>query len=176
MRYLLLCQCYRAGAGGADTQRGEDVCSKWEKEPFDPSHLAPKLCSTLSPRITDEDGPGTKALTHSLEVCSIPLLACSMLHSPSVEFQGWPVSASLLGESSGNNQQVNMMRNDLFPNGRPDSGSHWSNSFFFCYFRPHPRHMEVPRLGVKLELQLPTCATATATSDPSCVCDLHHSS
>ena len=36
--------------------------------------------------------------------------------------------------------------------------------------------MEVPRLGVKLELQLPACTTATAMQDPSHVCDLHHSS
>ena len=33
--------------------------------------------------------------------------------------------------------------------------------------------MEVPRLGVELELQLPAYTTAT---DPSRVCDLHHSS
>jgi len=32
--------------------------------------------------------------------------------------------------------------------------------------------MEVPRLGVKLELQLLSCITATATSDLSCICDL----
>ena len=38
------------------------------------------------------------------------------------------------------------------------------------------RHMEVPRLGVELELQLPAYATATATQDPSCVCNPHHSS
>ena len=36
--------------------------------------------------------------------------------------------------------------------------------------------MKVPRLGVKLELQLLAHATATATQDPSHVCDLHHSS
>ena len=36
--------------------------------------------------------------------------------------------------------------------------------------------MEVPRLGVKSELQLPAYATATATRDQSPVCDLHHSS
>ena len=35
--------------------------------------------------------------------------------------------------------------------------------------------MEVPRLGVDLELQLPPYATATATPDPSHICDLHHS-
>ena len=31
----------------------------------------------------------------------------------------------------------------------------------------HPQHMEVPRLGVKLELHLLACATATATWDLS---------
>ena len=36
--------------------------------------------------------------------------------------------------------------------------------------------MEVARLGVKLELQLPAYATATAVWDPSRVCDLHHGS
>ena len=36
--------------------------------------------------------------------------------------------------------------------------------------------MEVPRLGVKLELQLPAYTTATATRDPSRVCNLHNSS
>ena len=46
----------------------------------------------------------------------------------------------------------------------------------FCFLEPHPRHMEVPRVGVKSELQLPACTTATATPDPSCTCDLHHSS
>ena len=35
--------------------------------------------------------------------------------------------------------------------------------------------MEVPRLGVKLDLQLPAYTTATAMRDTSCVCDLHHS-
>ena len=36
--------------------------------------------------------------------------------------------------------------------------------------------MEVPRLGVKPELQLLAYATATATRDLSLVCDLHCSS
>ena len=36
--------------------------------------------------------------------------------------------------------------------------------------------MGVPRLGVKSEPQLPAYAIATATPDPSCICDLHHSS
>ena len=36
--------------------------------------------------------------------------------------------------------------------------------------------MEVPRLGVELELQLPAYATATSMRDPSHVCNIHHSS
>ena len=36
--------------------------------------------------------------------------------------------------------------------------------------------MEVPKLGVELELQLPAYTTARAMQDPSQVCDLHHSS
>ena len=36
--------------------------------------------------------------------------------------------------------------------------------------------MEVPRLGVKLELQLAAYTTATAKQDLSRICDLHHSS
>ena len=36
--------------------------------------------------------------------------------------------------------------------------------------------MEVPRLGVESELQLPAFKTATATSDPSRISDLHHTS
>ena len=36
--------------------------------------------------------------------------------------------------------------------------------------------MEVPRLGVQLELKLLACATATAMQDLSHICNLHHSS
>ena len=39
----------------------------------------------------------------------------------------------------------------------------------------HPWHIEVPRLGIKPELQLLAYATATATTDLSCICDLRHS-
>ena len=49
---------------------------------------------------------------------------------------------------------------------------------FFLSLGPHPGPMEVPRLGVESELQLPAyaTATATATSDQNLVCNLHHSS
>ena len=52
----------------------------------------------------------------------------------------------------------------------------WFFVCLFCSLALHLRPMEVPRLGVKSELQLPASTTATATQDPSCVFDLHHSS
>ena len=42
--------------------------------------------------------------------------------------------------------------------------------FIFCFLGPNPQHMDVPRLGVELELQLPAYATAIAMSDPSRLC------
>ena len=49
---------------------------------------------------------------------------------------------------------------------------------FFClvFLGPHLWHIEVPRLGVELELWPPAYATATETWDLSCIWDLHHSS
>ena len=46
----------------------------------------------------------------------------------------------------------------------------------FVFLGPHPRHMEVPRLGVKSELEPPAYTTGTAAQDLSRVCNLHHSS
>ena len=48
--------------------------------------------------------------------------------------------------------------------------------FCFCILGPHLKYMEVPRLGGKLELQLPAYDTALATQDLSHICDLCHSS
>ena len=48
--------------------------------------------------------------------------------------------------------------------------------FLFFFLGPHPWHVEVPRLGVESELQLLAYATATATPDPTCLCNLYHSS
>ena len=52
----------------------------------------------------------------------------------------------------------------------------YSIFFSFVFLGPHPQHMEVPRLGVELELLLLAYTTATAMPDSSCLCDLHHSS
>ena len=59
---------------------------------------------------------------------------------------------------------------------------HFKNSFttymhsFFFFLRAALRHMEVPRLGVELELLLLAYTTAIAVRDPSHICDLNHSS
>ena len=46
-----------------------------------------------------------------------------------------------------------------------------------CFFLGlHLLHIEVPRLGIELELQLPVYTTVTATQDLSHICDRHHSS
>ena len=54
-----------------------------------------------------------------------------------------------------------------------DSGTFF---FFFSFLRLYLWHMEIPRLEVKLELQLLAYTTATAMLDPSYICSLHHSS
>ena len=46
--------------------------------------------------------------------------------------------------------------------------------FIFAFLGPHPWHMDLPRLGVKLKLQPPAYATATATWGPSCICSRQH--
>ena len=48
--------------------------------------------------------------------------------------------------------------------------------FFFGFLGLHLQQMEVPRLGVKSELQLLAYATATAMQDLGHVCNLHCSS
>ena len=48
--------------------------------------------------------------------------------------------------------------------------------YFFVFLGLHSWHMEVPRPGVELELQLPAYSTATAMLDPSWICNLHHNS
>ena len=45
---------------------------------------------------------------------------------------------------------------------------------FFAFLGPHSQHMEDPRLGVKVELQVLTYPTAMW--DLSCICNLDHSS
>ena len=66
----------------------------------------------------------------------------------------------------GQNQKADVLFGQLFK----------KQYFSFFFFRAVPKNMEIPRRGAKSELQLPAYATATVTQDPSCVCDLYHSS
>ena len=60
----------------------------------------------------------------------------------------------------------------------------WLHSFLFyfmlfyiiLFLGPNQQHLEVPRLGVESELQMPACTTATATGDLNLVFEPHHSS
>ena len=45
--------------------------------------------------------------------------------------------------------------------------------FFFLLLGLHLQHMEVPRLRVKSERQLPACSTAIAMQDSGCICNLY---
>ena len=57
------------------------------------------------------------------------------------------------------------------------SPSHKHACYSFIYlFGLHLRQMDVPRLGVELELQLLAYTTATGTWDPSHLCELYYSS
>ena len=61
----------------------------------------------------------------------------------------------------------------------------WFHSFFIkkenqnhtfiylVFLGQNVQHMEVPRIAVQSELQLPACATATAMLEPSFGCYLH---
>ena len=50
------------------------------------------------------------------------------------------------------------------------------NVFFFFFVRPNLQHMEIPRLGVELELQWLAYTTAIAARDMGLICDLPCSS
>ena len=58
--------------------------------------------------------------------------------------------------------------------GLPSGQTAFLVFLFVCLFCPP--HMEVPRLGVQLELQLLAHTTATAMPDPSHLCHLHQRS
>ena len=63
--------------------------------------------------------------------------------------------------------------------GKSGRGGRWLFLFYFILFLflgSHLWHLEVPKLGVQLELQLPAYTTATEVPDPSCFQDPHLSS
>ena len=60
--------------------------------------------------------------------------------------------------------------------GDKEPFSFFLSFFFFLVLGPLPRHMAVPGLGIQSDLQPLAYTTTIATQDPSCICDLHHSS
>ena len=80
--------------------------------------------------------------------------------------------------------------NSTFPSFQILKDQRWSWFTYWCkwvrfcfvlycfvgFLGPHPWHMIVPRLGVESELQLLVCIIATATPDPSRICNVHDSS
>ena len=52
----------------------------------------------------------------------------------------------------------------------------WIHFFLFCLFRATPAACGSSQARVESEMQLPTYTTATAMSNPSLICNLHHSS
>ena len=76
-------------------------------------------------------------------------------------------------EKKKKNQDVwNTVKSTSSSQGKETSNSFCFLGFLFFALGLHPRHMEVPRLGIQSELQL----LATAVPDLSRICDLHHSS
>ena len=55
-----------------------------------------------------------------------------------------------------------------------EEGSDYLRLPFIFFLGLLLRHVEVPRLGVEVELQLPAYTTATAMPDLSQMCDLGH--
>ena len=64
----------------------------------------------------------------------------------------------------------------FLPPSLPLSLSFFHSFFPFFLLGLHLLHIEVPRPGVKWELQPPAYTTVTAMQDPSSICDLNHSS
>ena len=95
---------------------------------------------------------------HSIQLLLSPFCRC------------WPQ-----GHSLGNNLHITF-HVSTWPLEKPahDITGYDIILFYVLLFEPHSQHMEVPRLGVEWELQLPTYATATAARDPNCVFELHH--
>ena len=58
------------------------------------------------------------------------------------------------------NRNANLEREPLYMNGN------YTGHRILVFLGPHLWHMEVPKLGIESELQLPAYATAIATQDP----------
>ena len=109
-------------------------------------------------------------------LCSVNFLLYSMVtsHTYLYTFFVLTLSCSVISDQT----VLGVTQQDLiaYPFRRQESASTNPKLPMFCFLEPYLRHMEVPRLGVESELQLPAYTTATATQDQSHVCDPHYSS
>ena len=78
-----------------------------------------------------------------------------------------PAVAGSCLESPGGSLLGLALAQECFTAPRVDS---WA-PFFFFFLGSHPQHMEVPRLGIESELQLPASTSATAMQNPSRIFD-----
>ena len=97
------------------------------------------------------------------------------------QFQSWDASEAYLSwfiSQSGSPTFPDALGMNQRTTGVFELGTNvWTMFLFsFVFLGLHLRHMEVPKLGVQSELQLPAYTTATAMRDPSSLCDLYHSS
>ena len=99
--------------------------------------------------------------------CTNPLSSCSSLYIQLRKHTLPPFCRTTNWDSS---------NGPLVPCSRSCCPTAKELTFFFFFLGPHLQHMEVPMLGVKLQLQLPAYTRATPMPDLSCIHDLHHSS
>ena len=82
-------------------------------------------------------------------------------------FKWYFVTYLFFGQYSTSTMSLNILFKWDFQRSTPKNffiSLFWGSLSFFLW--PHLLHMEVPRLGVELELQLLVYATATAMPDP----------
>ena len=135
-------------------------CPEWTAAPISDTclRLRPALPDWDKKMVTSEEDGWPKMLDQVYMVITLTA-AHTFAYEPSV-FLPWP-------------QSFSSFQSPCWPL------SGWDLPiilFYFFLFRAEPGHMEVPRQGVKLELQLPAYTTATATPNLRLVCTLHHSS
>ena len=113
------------------------------------------------PRLGVQSEPQLLAYTTATAMPD-PSLVCDLHHS------SW--QCRILNPLSEAGDQT---RNLMVPSQSRFCRAMTETPFSFCFLGLHPRHMEFPRIGVELGLQLLAYTTATAMPDLSHVCDLH---
>ena len=94
---------------------------------------------------------------------------------------GWGLAVVRFTKGSSKPKPAINLVNDTESRASPEVLIHWTGrgianahfivfhyfTYFWCLALQHRQYMEVPRLAVESELQLPAYTTASATGDPS---------